>query len=254
MEVHAHTHTARKKWTHYFWEFLMLFLAVFCGFLAENKREHMIEHQREKKLARSLVNDIIADTLRLHAIIEARTEKGWMMDSLSSILNAGPPYDSTNTIYYYAVFAPRTILYRFIPNEGTLDQLKNAGGLRLIQKGFIADSITKYDASIRSLLRQQDLEESAMGDYRNISHRFFDGRVFNRMMNPDNIPSLPTGNPPLISFSKADLTEFNYKLFVVQAQNRVNRRECRRLLTQANNLLIILKEEYHQSERTLLEK
>ncbi len=38
MEVHAHTHTAaesvslrgRKKWTHYFWEFLMLFLAVFC--------------------------------------------------------------------------------------------------------------------------------------------------------------------------------------------------------------------------------
>ena len=30
MEVHAHTHTPRKKWTHYFWEFLMLFLAVFC--------------------------------------------------------------------------------------------------------------------------------------------------------------------------------------------------------------------------------
>jgi D-aminopeptidase len=36
MEVHAHTHTApasggtgRKKWSHYFWEFLMLFLAVF---------------------------------------------------------------------------------------------------------------------------------------------------------------------------------------------------------------------------------
>ena len=38
MEVHAHTHTERKKWTHYLWEFLMLFLAVFCGFLAENQR------------------------------------------------------------------------------------------------------------------------------------------------------------------------------------------------------------------------
>ena len=46
MEVHAHTHTPRKKWTHYFWEFLMLFLAVFCGFLAENQREDMVEHQR----------------------------------------------------------------------------------------------------------------------------------------------------------------------------------------------------------------
>ena len=48
MEVHAHTHTARKKWTNYFWEFLMLFLAVFCGFLAENQREHMIEHRKEQ--------------------------------------------------------------------------------------------------------------------------------------------------------------------------------------------------------------
>lgn len=33
MEVHHHSHTSRKKWTHYLWEFLMLFLAVFCGFL-----------------------------------------------------------------------------------------------------------------------------------------------------------------------------------------------------------------------------
>jgi len=29
MEVHAHTHTPRKKWTHYFWEFFMLFLAEY---------------------------------------------------------------------------------------------------------------------------------------------------------------------------------------------------------------------------------
>ncbi|HEY5969946.1 MAG TPA: hypothetical protein VIU35_18315, partial [Chitinophagaceae bacterium] len=62
MEVHAHSHTARKKWTHYFWEFLMLFLAVFCGFLAENQREHMIEHSREKVYMTSLVEDLQKDT------------------------------------------------------------------------------------------------------------------------------------------------------------------------------------------------
>jgi hypothetical protein len=55
MEVHHHshlasgeTHTSRKKWTHYFWEFLMLFLAVFCGFLAEYQLEHKIERDKEK--------------------------------------------------------------------------------------------------------------------------------------------------------------------------------------------------------------
>ncbi len=65
MEVHAHTHTARKKWTHYFWEFLMLFLAVFCGFLAEYQLEHVIEHQREKKYVRLLIEDLKADTANL---------------------------------------------------------------------------------------------------------------------------------------------------------------------------------------------
>jgi hypothetical protein len=34
MEVHHHTHAShgKKNWKSYFWEFLMLFLAVFCGF------------------------------------------------------------------------------------------------------------------------------------------------------------------------------------------------------------------------------
>ena len=47
MEVHQHTHTPRKKWNHYLWEFLMLFLVVFAGFLAENWREHIVESKRD---------------------------------------------------------------------------------------------------------------------------------------------------------------------------------------------------------------
>ena len=67
MEVHTHpiaigSHTERKKWTHYFWEFLMLFLAVFCGFLAENQREHIVEHKREKEYIRSMLEDLKHDT------------------------------------------------------------------------------------------------------------------------------------------------------------------------------------------------
>jgi hypothetical protein len=75
MEVHAHTHTERKKWTHYFWEFFMLFLAVTLGFFVENQREHLVEQQREKQFIRSLFNDIKADTTNLVRIINARTAK-----------------------------------------------------------------------------------------------------------------------------------------------------------------------------------
>jgi len=65
MESHAHhIHKAPGQgWKHYFFEFLMLFLAVFAGFLAENQREHIVEHQREKKFARRLLTDLRRDSL-----------------------------------------------------------------------------------------------------------------------------------------------------------------------------------------------
>jgi hypothetical protein len=57
MEVHHHAHASdpalhrgRKKWTHNFWEFLMLFLAVFCGFLAENQRSIWLNTGEKKNL------------------------------------------------------------------------------------------------------------------------------------------------------------------------------------------------------------
>src|SRR5438034_9196485 len=84
MEVHTHTHTPRKKWTHYLWEFLMLFLAVFCGFLAENFREHQVEKQREKQFIKSLVNDLQLDTAWFNVV--AKSENAKMQNFDSAIL------------------------------------------------------------------------------------------------------------------------------------------------------------------------
>ena len=75
MEVHHHSHSERKKWTHYFWEFLMLFLAVFCGFLAENFREHQIEKNRAQQYIRSFYEDLKNDTARLNNLIDFNDEK-----------------------------------------------------------------------------------------------------------------------------------------------------------------------------------
>ena len=87
MEVHHHAHTERKKWTHYFWEFLMLFLAITLGFFVENQREHFIEH-REKKYIQNLVHDLARDTVNYNFSIALRLkEKGkHITDHVSSIL------------------------------------------------------------------------------------------------------------------------------------------------------------------------
>src|SRR4030095_3405141 len=73
MESHAHhIHKAPGQgWKHYFFEFLMLFLAVFAGFLAENQREHIVEHQREKKFAKRLLSDLQQDSLFFEIRIKA---------------------------------------------------------------------------------------------------------------------------------------------------------------------------------------
>src|SRR5678810_1108541 len=84
MEVHHHSHTARKKWTHYFWEFLMLFLAVFCGFFAEYQLEHTIEHQREKEYIRSMIEDAKTDTANIHAAIDFNLTRISRLDSLAT--------------------------------------------------------------------------------------------------------------------------------------------------------------------------
>jgi len=94
MEVHAHAHsspdkggTARKKWTHYFWEFLMLFLAVFCGFLAEYQLEHKIEKDREKQYIRSFEEDLDNDILDLDGQISLCQIYGNAADSLTYCSN-----------------------------------------------------------------------------------------------------------------------------------------------------------------------
>ena len=48
MEVHHHPdiHHEKKKWKEYFFEFLMIFLAVAMGFFAEQIRERHVEKER----------------------------------------------------------------------------------------------------------------------------------------------------------------------------------------------------------------
>ena len=246
MEVHAHTHTARKKWTHYFWEFFMLFLAVTLGFFVENQREHFVEHQREKQFIKSLVDDVKADTAKITDIISGRLARETHLDSLSYLMNSDSPAIHTRDIYFYAVTAARTRTIRFIPNDGTMQQLKNSGAFRLIRTRAVVDSIAKYDVSVRNLLRQGELEETLVNDYRSAAANIFDALVFNLMVDTNNTPTrLTSGNPALLAYDKQDLHQWNYKLYSMKSLNKGNRRDLRLLLRQSINLLNTLKKEYH---------
>ena len=147
MEVHHHTHPShgKKTWKNYFWEFLMLFLAVFCGFLAEYQLEHVVEHNREKQYIESMIVDLKTDSIDLGRIIRLNKQQESGFDSLLLNIYHKPYTDSSlRTLYYFK--EKYTIIARKMRfSRGTISQLKNSGGFRLIKNRAVADSIIKYD-------------------------------------------------------------------------------------------------------------
>jgi hypothetical protein len=244
MEVHAHTHTPRKKWTHYFWEFLMLFLAVFCGFLAENQREHMIEHQREKKYIVSLIKDVELDIASLENSYELRKVQLSYFDSLATLLKQDYK-NRMNDFYFYARHIPRSTLFRY--HDRTIQQLKNSGNLRLIRNTDAADSITVYDNEvIKSVLVQQETEEEFRKEISwELLGKILDPVVWDEMNDSNSRVSRPVNNPSLITRDPVLISELHFKVVQIKASHLFSNRYIKNAITVAHNLIEILKKEYH---------
>ena len=159
MEVHHHSHTSRKKWTHYFWEFFMLFLAVTLGFFVENQREHFIEHKREQQYIQSFFEDLTADEYDLQANIDYLREQAKEADSLEKLLLRITIKQPANQIYMYLRGITRSSGGLVFPNDRTIVQLRNAGGMRLIKNKNVSDSMVNYyrAAEIIQFITQEGL-------------------------------------------------------------------------------------------------
>jgi hypothetical protein len=144
MEVHHHAHTSRKKWTHYFWEFIMLFLAVFCGFLAEYQLEHKIEKDREKIYIRSFYEDLGSDVMELERLQGVLSRQLLSADSVSYLMKQVKEKTPANMIYVYLRRLGRSSTVNFYANDRTIVQLRNSGGMRLIHNKGVSDSMVSY--------------------------------------------------------------------------------------------------------------
>ncbi len=192
MEVHKHPHhvTHKKKWTEYLLEFFMLFFAVFLGFVAENWREHIVERNREKQYMESLVKDLALDTLELSKGNKFRMQKIGALDSTINILAA-----HNNPLVSLMVYNLTNKFYgsrSFFQNSGTLDQLKNSGGLRLINNRKIVDSIEAYDQQVRRMAKRDDYEGEAFVYNSRLGQKLFDARsVIKTLQSSNNIKAIP---------------------------------------------------------------
>ena len=176
MEVHAHTHTSRKKWTHYLWEFLMLFLAVFCGFLAEYQLEHKIEKDREKVYVQNLLEDLKADTA---IYIDYKRNNKVLFESIDTLIQLIKNPERKRHIAKLA-FTARMILPRYKPlytTDRTYEQMKSSGSLRLIGNKQVANSISLYYYSVIELKKYNDAAFEWGSDFGKEMGKIFDAEL-----------------------------------------------------------------------------
>lgn len=158
MEVHKHPHhvTHKKKWSEYFLEFFMLFLAVFLGFLAENWREHLVEKERAKVLAQSLYADLKKDTVELQRDIRFSSSKATAADSIISMLHQ--PRNKWHDTAFYRSLTEIATINPFIATQGTYQQMKASGSLRYFKQSLV-NLMNAYDVQISRTALRDEIDE-----------------------------------------------------------------------------------------------
>jgi hypothetical protein len=179
MDIHAHhLHKApgEKAW-HYFFEFLMLFLAVFCGFLAEYRLEHRIERDKEKEFIAAAIREMKSDLLYIE-YFEVDSNRCKNLDTLAVLLLSKDRSQQTIIKMYRFFMYYQEPAGRVNFKRSTLTQLNNAGNMRLIRNSAVVDSLSGWDGSISNSIEVLNLFNKQFYDNQRLGYKVFDARYF----------------------------------------------------------------------------
>jgi hypothetical protein len=159
MEVHHHAHHGghtKKKFKEYISEFFMLFFAVFLGFMSEFYLEYRSERHKEHDYLISLVSDLKSDTAEMAQKQIAMKEQMGAGNSINNLIYKNQLTDQDiDSIYMNSIImVTRIVTVNFA--LGTIDQLKSAGGYRLIRDHHIVNLITDYDKGQSTMKTQEN--------------------------------------------------------------------------------------------------
>jgi hypothetical protein len=239
MSIGSSSSTSKKEFREYFLEFFMLFAAVTLGFFAENIREYYGEREMEEKFIEVVIEDIDTDINSLKGIIKSQEKRILYEDSLIHLL-AMRDFSNMNNLYYYArVTSLRNF---FQPSINGFQQLKNAGGLKMIEQHDVIKKIQHYENEIQKLIELQSISDGLLNVYRDKMATIFDGRVFKEMfINPNALDiyqkfQKPTGNPTLIEKSEKDLNELLIRAIYINTNANTSMNRYKLLLSEAETL------------------
>jgi hypothetical protein len=249
MEGHQHSHSARKKWQHYFWEFFMLFLAVTLGFFVENIREHLADRKKEKSYISSLIADLENDTTTIRQVTKVDFKLLHGKDSLVDLLSNFKDNDSIIRKGYRYYFFYATSRFEMTFNERTMSQLLNTGNMRLIHRQSISDSIMDYNFLVKYAQAQGKAYEEAFNRTLDFSNNIFDFTYTRNYMHEDYsiTPKLLSPDIPFILLTKDPATIKKYTILLTMLQGILEQNLIilRTVKEKANRLIALLQKEYN---------
>ncbi len=143
MEVHHHPHIEKKSFKEYLLEGLMIFLAVSLGFIAENIRENINNHETEKKNMEVIVSNLKLDTANLAAIIQNTSSRSQALDCIE-LIRYQDLSDTTLLKSFFISFDRAHLFSYFIPSSAAFEQMKSSDGFKLVKNQEILDSLFGY--------------------------------------------------------------------------------------------------------------
>ena len=241
MEVHHHPHVEKKTLKEYFLEGLMIFLAVSMGFIAENLREKISDKERLHDYMLSITGDLKSDLALYDSTIAFNTKYSLMIDTIIETLSSRK--GNMGKVYY---MARRLTMGSSVtsPDSKTFEQMKSSGGLRLIHKQMIADSVAAYYSWTKKFDYWSDMQKERINNMIVSNHKVFNASIFYDIVRNDTKESLPA-NLALISSDPKDINEvmmrYQYYYGILKLMNQ----RASLASAQAKRLIIQLQKEYH---------
>jgi hypothetical protein len=157
MEVHHHPQLYHKPkpWKEYLLEGFMIFLAVMMGFIAENIREAIDNHEHVRQLTSQLVHDLKADTAQLNKIALAEIKIAQSNDALITLLQQ--PFSKADTRHIQKQVANSHSLWLFHPSAGAIAAIKSELHLKQFSNSKIISFFATYEKDTELLHTAQDV-------------------------------------------------------------------------------------------------
>jgi hypothetical protein len=261
MEVHHHPdlHHKPKKWKEYFLEFLMIFLAVTLGFFAESLRENLLEKERVHRYMEEMVDNLRADTMRFHHLLNYNESTSPLLDSLRYEIDSGAMgHIHANHLYFFASVSGQfsTVLFK----ESAISELKNSGSMRMIKDRHLSDQILEYyDRWVKATENVNKELTDASSELNRYEQDFLNAQYFEKLIklettfsyDPDTsinnyINQIKERYPPLVllNTNPADLKKLNNKVIATESALHNYNSFVRLDLNLADSLILKIKKEY----------